>query len=176
MPAILPAPPRRRIRVLVAEDDPAVARDYQRAFAPGPHEDDRLRRDLDALESTLFGSERPKSREQPLFETEVHRQGAHALDAHATALAAGERFDAALIDVRMPPGLNGVETAARLRAADPEILIGVVTGYSDLDFAEIAARIPPARRLFFLRKPFDRAEIRSAVTSGVARVADPEPA
>ncbi len=169
--------PRRRIRVLVAEDDPAVAHDYLRAFAPEACEGRRRRGDLDALEASLFGAAPVAPRAgEPVFETAVHHQGAGAIAAHEAALAAGERFDAALLDVRMPPGLTGVETAARLRDADPELLIGIVTGYSDLDFTEIATRIPPARRLFFLRKPFDRAEIRSAVTMGVARASDPEPA
>ncbi len=166
-----------RIRVLVAEDDPAVAQDYLRAFAPETGEGRRRRCALDALETSLFGAAAGAPRgEEPIFETNVQHQGAGAIAAHEAALAAGDRFDAALLDVRMPPGLSGVETAARLRDADPELLIGIVTGYSDLDFTEIAARIPPARRLFFLRKPFDRAEIRSAVTAGVARAADPEPA
>lgn len=121
---------------------------------------------LDALESDLFGDTEAAAQGGPReasFDVVTAMQGLDALDEHDHALRADRPFDIALIDVRMPPGIDGVETATRLRKADPRILIGIVTGQADLEFEEIARRVMPKERIFFIRKPFLRDEIRTAV-------------
>ena len=154
----------RRHRILIAEDDPDVADDYVRALDADCAYLGMQRTGLAELEESLFGVGPSKSG-RAYFDVTLCEQGDAAVRAHAKALAMGSRFDLALIDMRMPPGMNGVETAALLRAADPHIPIGIVTGYSDLRFREIAARISPAERLFFVRKPFVGYELRECVAN-----------
>ena len=162
-------PEQTEIRILIAEDDPAVAKDYLRIFNGAAEAGVTFRRDLDDLETTLFGGEPAVEMTAPRFNAIVCHQGDQAVAVHTAALQSSEPFDAALIDGRMPPGIDGIETARRLRLADPELLIGIVTGYSDFDFTEIATRIDPPGRLFFMRKPFEGDDIRAAVVRHMGR-------
>lgn len=155
---------RARHRLLIAEDDPAVMEDFMRAFGPDNPEEGTDRAILEAMESVLFGT-RPFEPSPGAFDLTLCRQGQRAVDAHAEALDAGEPFDLALIDMRMPPGMNGFQTAALLRGTDAHIQIGIVTGYSDLDFRQIEERIPAGAGLFFVRKPFIGRELRDCVAA-----------
>lgn len=155
---------RNRHRLLIAEDDPAVTEDFMSAFGADGPEEGTDRAILEKMESGLFGS-RPFEPRTGTFDLTLCRQGQRAVAAHAEALDAGEPFDLALIDMRMPPGMNGFETAALLRGADTQIQIGIVTGYSDLDFRQIAKRIPTGAGLFFVRKPFIGSELRDCVAA-----------
>lgn len=160
----------RDIRILIAEDDDAIVDEYVRTFqAPDPG---TCRGALDDLEDDLFGDETEGDQPVPdnaAFTVVTCAQGEKAIALHAESLAAEHPFDLALIDVRMPPGIDGVETAVRIRDRDPGLLIGIVTGQADLDFADIAAMVLPAERLFFVRKPFIRHEIRATVLDEIAR-------
>ena len=73
---------------------------------------------------------------------------------HIRAVRDGRRFAVAFIDVRMPPGIDGRETARRIRAIDPDVQIVIVTGYSDFSPAQIARVAGPPDRLFYIAKPF----------------------
>ena len=63
------------------------------------------------------------------FETKAVDSGRAALE----DLKAGE-FDVALIDIRMP-GMDGMELQERLRQADPDLLVIVMTGYASVETA-----------------------------------------
>ena len=64
------------------------------------------------------------------------------------------------LDVRMPPGIDGIETAVRLRAIDPALHIVIVTAHHDVNPATLLNRVPPADKLLYLQKPFSVHEIR----------------
>lgn len=49
----------------------------------------------------------------------------------ALALCAEHHPDVLVTDYRMPPGLNGIETAAQARALCPDLLIVMYTNYRD---------------------------------------------
>jgi CheY-like chemotaxis protein len=71
--------------------------------------------------------------------------------------------------MRMPPGIDGLETAKRLRSQDPEINIVFVTGYSDRPPSEISRELGGADRLFYLVKPFDPDEVLQLISTLVVR-------
>jgi FixJ family two-component response regulator len=73
-------------------------------------------------------------------------QGLDGVTAVEKALADGDPFAVAFIDVRMPPGIDGKETATRIRALDPDINLVIVTGYSDFSPIEISKRRRPRRQ------------------------------
>ena len=81
------------------------------------------------------------------------------------ALAAGDPFAVAFIDVRMPPGIDGKETATRIRALDPDINLVIVTGYSDFSPLEISRVAGPADKIFYIAKPFEVAEVVQTATA-----------
>ena len=74
------------------------------------------------------------------------------------ALQEGAPYAMAFIDVRMPPGWDGIETAARIWAVDPDLQVVICTAYSDYSWGEMIKRLGPTDKLLILKKPFDNIE------------------
>lgn len=152
----------RLFRLLVADDEKSVQWDYLKSLvallpATGCKSS--------ALENALFADEgravtASAAVETWAFEIVTVSQGIDAVAAVETALQEGKPFAVAFLDVRMPPGIDGVETAAQIRATDGDINIVIVTAYSDTDLASITQRVLPAEKLFYLTKPFHPLEIQ----------------
>ncbi len=153
------------IRILVADDDRAILDLYQRVLSPVREEEATLFADLDGLAGLLFGG--PRDNPQPAtpaapaasYELVQCQQGDEAVDMVTRALEEHRPFAVAFLDVRMPPGPDGVWAAERIRALDSHIEIVMVTGYSDLHPEDIAHRVSPAHKLLYIQKPFHPQEI-----------------
>jgi two-component system cell cycle sensor histidine kinase/response regulator CckA len=150
-------------RVLVADDEPMLLDSYRYVI-----DDLSPRRDrMTELEEQLFGpTDAPLA---PEVELCCVRQGEPAVTQVRDALAAGRPFGAAFLDVRMPPGISGLEAAKRIRALDKLINIVIVSGFTGVDALKITHDVPPADRLFFLAKPFQARELQQYVLSFSSR-------
>jgi putative nucleotidyltransferase with HDIG domain len=95
----------------------------------------------------------------PVYELTHCRQGDEAVEQVRSAVAEARPFAVAFLDVRMPPGPDGVQAAEQIRSLDPHIEIVIVSAMSDLSPSEIAERVPPPHKLLYLQKPFDLVEI-----------------
>ena len=151
------------MRLLIVDDEPAMRDSYRRSFATVAPASAAL----SSLATELFGedADAPNDNEPPVFECVYHAQGLDAVAAVERSLAEDAPFAVAFIDVRMPPGIDGKETAARIRAIDPAINIVIVTGYSDFSPLEISKAAGPADKIFYLAKPFEVAEIVQTATA-----------
>jgi diguanylate cyclase (GGDEF)-like protein len=145
------------IRILVADDEATIRDSYrdilQAAASPTSGSG------LDEMRERLFG----KRRDAPVgerFELTFCVGAEDAVQALHDANAESRPFSVVFLDMRMPPGPDGVWAATRIRELDPRVDIVVVTAYSDIDPEEIARRVPPAGSLFYLQKPFHAHEIR----------------
>ena len=98
-----------------------------------------------------------------------HRQGEQAVAAVEAACAESRPFALAFLDMRMPPGIDGLETARRIRAIDPDINILIVTGYSDHRPGEIARVVGSPDKLFYFMKPFEPSELQQLVVALTGR-------
>jgi CheY-like chemotaxis protein len=85
------------------------------------------------------------------FDLSMCSQAEEALDAIRKAVEEGNPFAVAFLDVRMPPGPDGVWLAEQIRALDPP--------------DEIASRVPPTDKLLYLQKPFHNLEIQHFAAS-----------
>jgi diguanylate cyclase (GGDEF)-like protein len=155
---------RAPIRVLVVDDEPAVLDAYREIFIAAPAEGAgaAARRRLGAR---LFGTAQPKAAVRPLssavvFDPEFCQGAEAAVAAVQQALAVNRPFALVFLDMRMPPGPDGVWAAARIREFDPDIEIAVCTAYSDVDPSEIGGLVPPEGKLSYLQKPFHPHEVR----------------
>jgi diguanylate cyclase (GGDEF)-like protein len=88
-----------------------------------------------------------------------------AVAAVRDALGADKPFAVAFLDMRMPPGPDGIWAAARIRELDPAIEIVMCTAYSDVDPRDFGAMVPPEEKLSYLQKPFHPHEIRQMTIS-----------
>jgi two-component system NtrC family sensor kinase len=135
-------------RVLVVDDTASIHEDLTKILAPYPSDVD-----LSAEEAILFGIEAPAPR--PAFEVDSAYQGQEALAKVIEATGRHAPYAVAIVDMRMPPGWNGVETIEHLWAADDELRVILCSAYSDLDWDDILRRLNRPEHIQRLRKPFD---------------------
>lgn len=132
-------------RVLVVDDDPAIRASYRcilnpaRSRAASGHAD---------ATTTVLDVE---------FDVTEASEGEVAAVLNRCALAAGRPHQMAFIDMRMPPGLSGMQTAMALRAQDPSIYIVIVAAFPDYDPVELESAL--GRDVVVLRKPFNGEEV-----------------
>lgn len=152
------------IRVLVADDDENVLECYREAF--GEDEPTNHMEALNALAAELFNPE-TDIEDQPKFDIVACNQGADAIQQAAVAAEQGTPFDVIILDVRMPPGIDGVEAGSQIRRIDPDVDIVFVTGYSDVPLEELQRRVPPPMRLHYFNKPLSFAQLAEDVVTMV---------
>jgi len=86
-------------------------------------------------------------------------QGEEALAKVLHAQQLGRPYAVAFVDMRMPPGWDGVETITRLWVADPDLQVVICTAYSDYSWEEILRQLGKRNSLAVLKKPFDNIEV-----------------
>ncbi len=140
-------------RILIVDDNPAIHEDFKKILAPAQSNDE-----LDALESSLFGESRPKT-PQEVYVVDSAFQGQEALEMVRQSVHDANRYALAFIDMRMPPGWDGMETIEKIWQVDADIQIVLCTAYSDYSWDEINNRFGAADRLLILKKPYDTIEV-----------------
>jgi signal transduction histidine kinase/CheY-like chemotaxis protein len=140
-------------RILIVDDNRAIHDDFRKILQPRSHT--RADRFAD-LEAELFGAE---ARAEVAFELTSAYQGEHGVEAVRAARAADQPFALALVDMRMPPGIDGVQTIARMWEVDPDLQVVICTAFSDASWDDIVHRLGATDRLLILKKPFDLAEV-----------------
>jgi diguanylate cyclase (GGDEF)-like protein len=167
----LPVSDKKRlpIRVLVADDEAGVRDAYRQILSEADMSSETAM--FHNLRERLFSKAvqdqlaRGASSSDTTF-TPVFCEGAEAaVAAVREALAADDPFAVAFLDMRMPPGPDGVWAASRIRELDPAIEIVICTAYSDVDPRDIGAMVPPEEKLSYLQKPFHPHEIRQMTIS-----------
>jgi diguanylate cyclase (GGDEF)-like protein len=159
---------RSPIRVLIADDEAEVRDAYRQILFEADMSSETAV--FHNLRERLF-SRPPEQLAKNLSPSDtafapVFCEGAEAaVAAVREALAADDPFAVAFLDMRMPPGPDGVWAAARIRELDPAIEIVMCTAYSDVDPRDIGAMVPPEEKLSYLQKPFHPHEIRQMTIS-----------
>ncbi|MDB6175768.1 MAG: sensor hybrid histidine kinase [Chthoniobacteraceae bacterium] len=140
-------------RILVVDDNEAIHADFKKIF-----DLDTAGTEFDAEEAEIFGNAavaNPRVR----FEMHFAFQGSEALDLVKATLETGQRYAMVFMDVRMPPGWDGIETAIKLWEVDPDLQVVICTAYSDYSWEQMMEMIGTPERLLILKKPFDTIEV-----------------
>jgi len=141
-------------RVLIIDDQESIHEDFRKILAPGSND-----QSLDSARAAFFGASTSESK-GPKFELRVASQGEEGIELLRLAVEQGTPFAMAFVDVRMPPGLDGMQTIARLWQADPDLEVVICTAFSDYSFEEIIEALGSSHQLLILKKPFDPVEVR----------------
>ena len=152
------------IKVLVADDDEHILDCYREAF--GDEEHTSQSQVLSALAAELFDTS-TDIQDEPRFEIVACNQGDDAIKFAEAARQNGEPFDVVILDVRMPPGIDGVEAGSRIRKLDPDVEIIFVSGFSDIPFDELQRRVPPPMHLHYFNKPLSFTKLAEDVVTMV---------
>ncbi|MGJ5819688.1 response regulator [Paludibaculum fermentans] len=139
-------------RILVIDDNKAIHDDLKKILLGEIAAQENLQED----ESILFGADpMPLTR----FEIDSAFQGQQGLKKLEQSLVEGRPYALAFVDVRMPPGWDGVETITHLWHAYPSLQVVVCTAYSDYSWNEIQRHLGQSENLLILKKPFDNIEV-----------------
>ncbi|HXN80914.1 MAG TPA: ATP-binding protein [Myxococcales bacterium] len=146
-----PVLPNRRL--LVVDDNQAIHEDIRKVFRPVPGGESELAR----LETELFGV-KSAPLEEP-FEIDSAFQGEEALAMVQRSNRDGCPYALAFVDMRMPPGWDGLETISRIWAIDPDLQVVICTAFSDCSWTEMVHKLGRHSGLLILKKPFDTIEV-----------------
>jgi CheY-like chemotaxis protein len=167
----MPAEPMNR-SILVVDDNPDIHVLMERMLVPKAVHDPDMIRDLHALESRLFDAESTGDHSELLQELRFSIDSAHSgKDGIALVQANPARYFLAFVDMRMPPGIDGIQTIKGIWSVAPDIYTVICTAYSDYSWDEIASELGCAPNLLILRKPFEAIEVRQIATT-IARMYD----
>ena len=141
-------------RILVVDDNHAIHGDFRKTLlgtgsSSSPLED---------LEAELFSKPGPQIKIGP-FRVDFASQGPEALALAEAALKANDPYALAFVDIRMPPGWDGVETIDRLWKVSPDLQAVICTAYSDYSWHDIIGRFGHTDKLLILKKPFETVEV-----------------
>lgn len=84
--------------------------------------------------------------------------------APALEILSHDRFDLALVDIKMP-GVDGIELQAKLKEVDPAMPVVIMTGYASV---ETAVRALKNGAYDYITKPFDPDELVHLVSNAIA--------
>ena len=141
-------------RILVIDDNSDIHEDFRKILCG----DRGSASKLEESEAIVFGDPGPLGK-QSEFEVDSAHQGEEGLARVYHAIQEGRPYALAFVDVRMPPGWDGIEVTPRLWVADPNLQIVICTAYSDYTWEEMFDRLGTSDRMYFLKKPFDRVEV-----------------
>ncbi|MFY0562389.1 hypothetical protein ACN28E_00990 [Archangium lansingense] len=136
-------------RILVVDDDPAILNVWRRVLGQRSRPSS-----LDNLEKKLFGANPPASSPDVGFSIDTASQGMEGYQKVISALEEGRPYTFAIVDMRMPPGWDGLETIIHMLEKDPRLEVAICSAFSDITREEVAQRVGRAD-LQWLRKPFD---------------------
>jgi diguanylate cyclase len=109
-------------------------------------------------EAALFGEQQPDTA-RPRFDMDSAMQGRDGVELARAALAEDRPYSVAFVDMRMPPGWDGLETVENLWKIDPDVQVVICSAYTDYDWLELLARLGHSDKLIFVKKPFEPIEI-----------------
>lgn len=141
-------------RILVADDLPTIHDDFRKILLS-----DRTSPALRDAATALFGHSGMPAAPVAHFSLDAVFQGVEALRLVEAALVADQPFALAFVDMRMPPGWDGIETIRQLWAVDPALQICLCTAYSDYSWHETISALGHTDNLIILKKPFDSLEV-----------------
>jgi signal transduction histidine kinase/AmiR/NasT family two-component response regulator len=151
--------PDQNRRILVIDDNPAIHEDFKKILSRKPES-----HDLAADDAVMFGKTDQKL-ELPEFEIDSAFQGREGLELIEKSLREGRPYAMAFVDVRMPPGWDGIETTAQIWQKYPDLQVVICTAYSDYSWEEMLKKLGYSDRLLILKKPFDNIEVLQLAVS-----------
>lgn len=155
-------------RILIVDDSPDIHEDFAKILSPESQSTGRLA----AAMTDLFNDDAPSrgpERDELDYELSHAHQGAEAYRMVCEAEEEGKPFALAFVDVRMPPGWDGIRTISTIWKDAPDIEMVICTAYSDYSWEKILDEVGVSDKLQFLRKPFDVVSVKQMALALTAK-------
>ena len=153
-------------RVIAIDDTVSIHNDYRKVLTPQNLDRDDLKQAEEALFGVVDGVENAPDYQ---YQIDSAYQGEEGFNLICEAIESGNLYSVAFVDVRMPPGWDGVETVRRIWEVAPDLPIVLCTAYSDYGWEEISRQLPRTDQLLILKKPFEPLELRQIAASQAMR-------
>lgn len=147
--------------VLIIDDNPSIHEDFRKVLLTQTKGE---LSDFDAAKTALFGK-MDDELSFPLIHIDSAFQGQEGLELVKKKMNSGHYYSMAFVDVRMPPGWDGVETISKIWKLDPNILMVICTAAQGYTWSDIVKQLGQSDKLLFLRKPYDTIEVRQLASS-----------
>jgi len=141
-------------RILIIDDNRDIHRDFRKVLGGGLDDAGSMA----AAELAILGETAPTSTKHA-FEIDSAYQGQEGVAQIRQALDDGRPYALAFVDMRMPPGWDGLETIERLWAVDPDVQVVICSAHSDYDWTDVVARLDHSDKLLVIKKPFEAIEV-----------------
>jgi len=141
-------------RILIIDDNRDIHRDFRKVIGCGPDDESSMA----AAELAILGESAPASMKNT-FEIDSAYQGQEGVARVRQALEEGRPYAMAFVDMRMPPGWDGLQTIERLWAVDPDVQVVICSAHSDYDWTDVVARLDHSDKLLVIKKPFEAIEV-----------------
>lgn len=143
--------------VLVVDDNADIHKDFETILLNEQSKSSGLKSEVDSVLNKLL-DEQVESKVSNSYRITSAFQGQEAVD-----VVKAERespFAVAFIDMRMPPGIDGLETLALIHEIDPDIQIVICTAYQDYAEQHMLKATEHIDGVLLIKKPFDPLEIQ----------------
>jgi diguanylate cyclase len=150
-----------RHRIIIIDDNEAIHTDFRKILGD-EHEG---REQLQAVERALFGEVVAPRPDRPMFEIDSALQGQEGVARVRCSLEEGRPYALAFVDMRMPPGWDGLETIERLWEVDSNVQVVICSAHSDYDWLEVIRRLNYSDKLLVIKKPFEAIEVLQCANS-----------
>lgn len=151
-------------RILIVDDNHAIHEDFGNLLNPratGNHDNA-----VASLERELFGTDEAEDNVSAQlsyrYVLDSAHQGQEAIEKVEAAIAQQRPYWLVYMDVRMPPGMDGIEATKKLWSISPETQVVICSAYSDYGWEDILKTLGERDNLFFIRKPFDPVSIKQS--------------
>ena len=148
----------QNLRLIVIDDNLAIQQDFIKILMTSRPQEKRDA-EIQNMEQVIFGSDN-KDNLLPKFEIDTATQGKEGVDKIAAAISEGNPYALAFVDIRMPPGWDGIETIKHIWELDPNIQVVICTAFSDYTWEETVEQLGCKDNLLILKKPFDNVSVR----------------
>ena len=145
-------------KILIIDDNKDIHSDFRKIFSTVAASAIAL----NALESDLFGAAATKAAPRTALSgiaLDSAYQGEEGVQLVKQAADAGQMYLLAFVDVRMPPGIDGIQTIKKLWQIAPDLPCVICTAFSDYNWEDVSAHLGGSGNLYILKKPFDPIEV-----------------
>lgn len=151
--------PSQKYRILIIDDNPAIHEDIRRVLK-------ETKQNISETETELFGTPRQLPNVNgPKLEIDSAYNGVDGYKMVIDAYEAKNPYALAFVDVRMPPGWDGIKTIKEFWDKDPDIQVVICSAYSDYSWTDIMNVLGLSDRLLILKKPFEYSEVKQLVST-----------
>lgn len=144
-------------RIIIIDDNVEIHKDFLKILTKN------AQNELEDLDQRLFDTPlqgRDESLILPRFKIDTATQGEEGATLIAKAIHENAPYALAFVDIRMPPGWDGIETIKNIWAIDPDIHVVICSAYSDYSWEETIQELGHSDNFLILKKPFDHIAVR----------------